>query len=157
MKDVVLVRIDERLIHGQIMTSWIQLCNADTILIIDDESATNAFLKRILVAAAPKSLDLLIHTTKDAIEYLLDENDGKKVLVLAKTPEPLLEAIESGVKFKEINIGNMGGSAGRHRFLKNINASDSEIETIKAIINSGTEVYAQMVPSDSRVDVKSLL
>ena len=76
--------------------------------------------------------------------------------MLTKTPKPLLEAIESGIKFKEINSGNMGGAAGRQRFSKNINVSDAKIETIKAIIDSGTEVYAQMVPSDSRVDVKAL-
>ena len=53
MRNVVLTRVDERLIHGQVMTSWLKLCNANVILIIDAGSASNAFLKRILFAAAP--------------------------------------------------------------------------------------------------------
>ena len=54
MRNVVLTRVDERLIHGQVMTSWLKLCNANVILIIDAGSASNAFLKRILFAAAKK-------------------------------------------------------------------------------------------------------
>ena len=56
MRNVVLTRVDERLIHGQVMTSWLKLCNANVILIIDAGSASNAFLKRILFAAAPKDV-----------------------------------------------------------------------------------------------------
>ena len=52
MRNIVLTRVDERLIHGQVMTSWLKLCNANVIVIIDAASATNAFLKRILFAAA---------------------------------------------------------------------------------------------------------
>ena len=157
MKNIVLARIDERLIHGQIMTGWIKMCNANVILVIDDASANNAFLKRILFAAAPKDCELLVNTTKEAIAYLKGESDNEKVLVLAKTPEPFLEAIKDGVAFSEINLGNMGGGPGRKRFSKNVNASDKEISDMKEIIESGTYMYMQMVPSDSKVDVKTLL
>ena len=60
MRNVVLTRVDERLIHGQVMTSWLKLCNANVILIIDAGSASNAFLKRILFAAAPKDVELQV-------------------------------------------------------------------------------------------------
>ena len=60
MRNVVLTRVDERLIHGQVMTSWLKLCNANVILIIDAGSASNAFLKRILFAAAPLMMELQV-------------------------------------------------------------------------------------------------
>ena len=63
MRNVVLTRVDERLIHGQVMTSWLKLCNANVILTIDAGSASNAFLKRILFAAAPKYVPLPCNKT----------------------------------------------------------------------------------------------
>ena len=157
MKNIVLARIDERLIHGQVMTGWIKMCDANAILVIDDASANNAFLKRILFAAAPKETELFVKTTQDGIAYLKEDSENEKVLVLAKTPGPFLQAIKEGVTFKEINLGNMGGAPNRKRFNKNVNASDEEIAEFKAIIDAGVPIYLQMVPSDSKVDISTLL
>lgn len=158
MRNVVLTRIDERLIHGQVMTSWLKLCAANVILIIDSASATNAFLKRILVAAAPKDVELQIMTEADAAAYLKEDSaPGEKVLILSKTPGPLLYALKEGVKLEEIILGNMGGGPGRSRFNKNISASPAEVQDFRDIIAMGSSIYCQMVPSDSKEDVKRLL
>lgn len=157
MRNVVLTRIDERLIHGQIMTSWLKLCSANQILIIDKMSATNAFMKRILFAAAPKDIELLVMQEEEAAEWLKgDSAPAEKVLVLTKVPKPLLDMINSGVEFKEIILGNMGGAAGRKRFNKNISASPEEIQHLKDIVAAGTKVYCQMVPTDSKEDIVKL-
>ena len=74
MRNVVLTRVDERLIHGQVMTSWLKLCNANVILIIDAGSASNAFLKRILFAAAPKDVELQVMNEADAAAYLKEDS-----------------------------------------------------------------------------------
>ena len=96
MRNVVLTRVDERLIHGQVMTSWLKLCNANVILIIDAGSASNAFLKRILFAAAPKDVELQVMNEADAAAYLKEDSPaGEKVLVLSKTPQPLLAMVRS--------------------------------------------------------------
>ena len=117
MRNVVLTRVDERLIHGQVMTSWLKLCNANVILIIDAGSASNAFLKRILFAAAPKDVELQVMNEADAAAYLKEDSPaGEKVLVLSKTPQPLLAMVRSGIEIKEIILGNMGGAPGRKHF-----------------------------------------
>lgn len=158
MRNVVLTRIDERLIHGQVMTSWLKLCAANVILIIDAASATNAFLKRILVAAAPKDVELQIMTEADAAAYLKEDSaPGEKVLILSKTPGPLLYALREGVTLDEIILGNMGGGPGRSRFNKNISASPAEIQDFRDIIALDVPIYCQMVPSDSKDDIKRLL
>lgn len=158
MRNIVLTRIDERLIHGQIMTSWLKLCSANVILIIDSASATNAFLKRILFAAAPKNIELLVMTEEEANSYLKEDSPaGEKVLILSKTPGPLLHALQNGVELEEIILGNMGGGAGRSRFNKNISASPAEIQDFRDITALGVPIYCQMVPSDSKEDIQRLL
>ena len=130
MRNVVLTRVDERLIHGQVMTSWLKLCNANVILIIDAGSASNAFLKRILFAAAPKDVELQVMNEADAAAYLKEDSPaGEKVLVLSKTPQPLLAMVRSGIEIKEI----------------------------RDLVDAGVYVYCQMVPSDAKEDVKKLL
>ena len=157
MKNIVLTRIDERLIHGQVITSWLKLSDANTVVIMDDMSATNPFARRILNAAAPKNMDMKIFKVDEAIEYLLGEKENERIFVMAKVPGPILAAIKAGVEFREINLGNMGGGPGRKRFNKNVNASDQEVAQFREIAESGTPIYAQMVPTDAKVDLKSLL
>ena len=149
MRNVVLTRVDERLIHGQVMSSWLKLCNANVILIIDAGSASNAFLKRILFAAAPKDVELQVMNEADAAAYLKEDSPaGEKVLVLSKTPQPLLAMVRSG---------NMGGAPGRKHFNKSISASADEIQAFRDLVDAGVYVYCQMVPSDAKEDVKKLL
>ena len=157
MQNIVLTRIDERLIHGQVITSWLKLANPNTILIMDDVSAGNAFAKRILFAAAPKNIEMKVMGVDEAIEYLKGEQENEKIFVMAKVPGPILKAVKEGVEFKEVNLGNMGGGPGRKRFNKNVNASDQEVSELQEIVESGVYVYAQMVPTDTKIDLKNLL
>lgn len=158
MRNIVLTRIDERLIHGQVMTSWLRLCNANVVLIIDGPSAANPFLKRILLAAAPRDIELLVMNSKDAAQYLKEEAlPGEKIFILSKVPKPLLDIIEDGVKIHEIILGNMGGDSNRKHFNKNISASAEEIQDFRAIIANGVPIYCQMIPSDSKENINKHL
>lgn len=158
MRNVVAVRIDERLIHGQVMTSWMKLYSPTSILIIDSASAKNPFLSRILFAAAPKNVELHVFDEESAAAFLGEESEsGERLMVLSKTPGPLLKVMGEGVMFPEIILGNMGGAPGRRRFNKNISASDAEIEDYRAIESAGTPIFCQMVPSDSKESIASLL
>lgn len=158
MKNIVLTRIDERLIHGQVMTSWIKICEANTILIIDDISSSNSFYKRILVAAAPKNINLLVLNCSDAINYLNDEFiENERILILSKTPNTILQIIKGGIRLNELILGNMGGTPNRKKFYKNIFASNEEINELKEIVNNGVSVFIQMVPTDSKDNIKKLL
>lgn len=158
MRNIVLTRVDERLIHGQVMTSWLKLCSANVIVVIDAPSATNAFLKRILFAAAPKDVELQVMTEAEAALWLKEDSPaGEKVLILSKVPQPLLEMVKSGVEIGEIILGNMGGGPGRKRFNRSINATADEVQCFRDLIGLGVNVYCQMVPSDSKDDVRKLL
>ena len=121
MKNIVFTRIDERLIHGQVITSWIKVNDINTIVVVDDATATNTFAKRILFAAAPKSITLKVFKLNEAIEYLLGEHEEEKIMLMTKVPHPILELLNAGVEIKEVNLGNMGGAAGRKRFNLNVN------------------------------------
>ena len=77
MKELVLIRIDDRLIHGQVVTSWVGHTGATEVLIIDDPISKDNFLQRLLKAAAPEGIKVQVLNTEDAISYLLEEQKGE--------------------------------------------------------------------------------
>lgn len=161
MKNIILTRIDDRLIHGQVVTAWVKEYPINTILIVDDALSKNSLMQRIYKAAAPSNIELLLYDKGDSISYLQSEetvNQSKdNIMILTKGPEIIEELIENGVEITEVNLGGMGANEHRKKFNRNVSASEEEIETFRRLINNGISMYYQLVPNDKKVDVKSLL
>ena len=87
MRNIVFTRIDDRLIHGQVMTAWVHETKANEIVIIDNEVAQDDFLKMIMTSSAPAGIKVLIMSEEQAIDYLTQEPDRNKLIVLAKNPK----------------------------------------------------------------------
>lgn len=160
MRNIVLARIDERLIHGQIATSWLKIkANPNYILIVDNKLVNDAMQKRLLnIVAGQLGVTVDIKNEDDASKWLLEDGvPGQNVIVMTKTPGPMLAMLRNGVRFQEIILGNMGMATGRKRFNRNISASEQEIQQFRDIIAAGTEIYYQMVPTDLKKSIDSLL
>ena len=85
MRNIVLTRIDDRLIHGQVVTAWIKQYPINRILIIDDELSQNRLMQRIYKAAAPMGIEVLIQACTQAIDFLKEEGEkGENLLILVK-------------------------------------------------------------------------
>ncbi len=158
MKQVVLTRIDDRLIHGQVMTSWLNYTGANKIMVIDNATAADPFLKTVLKSAVPGNIGLgLFDETKAADRLIKGFKDTDKVILLVKYPKTIVNLIEAGVKFETLNIGGMGVNNGRTKFYKNIAATDEEKEEMRKIIASGCDVSIQIIAEDTKVDVAQFL
>ena len=157
MKNVVLARIDERLIHGQVATQWLKLIGANTIVVVDEKIPTDNFMTMILQAVCPRDCKLHLLTPTDAAKYLEGDPGTERIFLVTKGPEAMLKMIECGAQFKEIILGNMGGSPERKSFNRNVSASDAEVQCFKNIIEKGVPINQQMVPSDAKVDISSFI
>lgn len=157
MVNVVLTRIDDRLIHGQVMTSWVHFTAANSIVIVDDKVAKDDFLKSILNGLIPSGINLNIFNVDDGAKFLMGDDNGKNVIILVKTPGTVYRLLEEGVELKNLVIGGMGANRDRKKFYKNISASDEEKETIRKIIEKGVDVVIQIIPEDRAINVKKLL
>ena len=88
MRQIILARIDDRLIHGQIVTSWCKYTNANTILIVDDKLNEDNFTQRLLRAAAPPDIKVEIMDMSAAAMWLAeDDSRGQRIILLTKTPQ----------------------------------------------------------------------
>lgn len=146
-----LMRIDDRLIHGQIVTAWAKNLNATTIWIVDDEVSKDDFLKDVMKMVAPPNTNLVITGTEDLEEQIEKfDNASENVLILVKVPEVAEKIFNAGMKKKELNVGGMGASKTRKKLFKNISASKDEIETLEKIRDSGVRVYFQITPNEKQ-------
>ncbi|WP_196593639.1 PTS sugar transporter subunit IIB [Pectinatus sottacetonis] len=158
MKNVVLVRIDDRLIHGQVMTSWLNFTQATKIMVIDNGVADDPFMKNVLKSAVPGNIGLGVFSVERAAERLQKGfKDIDKVIILVKFPKTLECLMDKGIKFEQINIGGMGANINRHQFYKNISASDEEKEIFKKILNKGCNLEIQIIAEDNKINVAKYL
>ncbi|WP_303042895.1 PTS sugar transporter subunit IIB [Enterocloster bolteae] len=157
MKNIVLTRIDDRLIHGQVVTAWIKQYPINKILIIDDELSQNRLMERIYKAAAPMGVEVLIQSVSEAREFLKEEPvKGENFLILVKVPEIIESLLKEGIEIKKVILGGMGAKNGRKTFNRNVSASSEEVECFKRIVEEGVEIFYQLVPNDKAVNIRSL-
>lgn len=158
MKNIVLARIDDRLIHGQVVTAWVKQYPINKILIIDDKLSRNSLMKRIYVAAAPTGIEVIILPLEEGIAFLQSDDDGKEqYLVLSKTPAIMLSLLEHGIQLQKVILGGMGAKNGRKTFNRNVSASEEEVKDFARIMEKGVDIVYQLVPDDKEVNVKKLI
>lgn len=157
MLNIVLTRIDDRLIHGQVATAWSKITKATKIIVIDDAVAQDSFMEMVLKSSAPASIKVEIYSSSDAVKVLNAEDDGEKVIVLVKTPMTILNLVKAGVAIKELNLGGMGAKQGRKQFYKNISVSEEEKEAFRELIAQNVNVFIQIVPDAKQIEVNKLL
>lgn len=157
MKNLVLVRIDDRLIHGQVVTQWMKDTHANKVLIIDDKLPEDAFMKRVLKAAAPPGVKCIIKNVADSIPYIQGDpkTDDEAILVLVKYPSVIEALLDAGISIPKVILGGMGIRGDRKVFNRNVAANEEEVECMKRIVSKGSEMVYQLVPSEAPVDVRS--
>lgn len=156
--EIVLARIDDRLVHGQVMTSWLNFTSANKIMIVDDSVAKDVFMKNVLATVLPANISLEIYNVEDASTRITGGFDPKdRVIMLVKYPATIWRMMENGVKLDKLNVGGMGVSGTRKKFYKNISVSEEEKEIFRKIISTGCVVTIQIIAEDKATDISKLL
>ena len=156
--EIVLCRIDDRLIHGQVMTSWLNATGANKIMIVDNETAENPFLKSVFKSAVPANVGVGVFNEMKAADRLVKGfKPNDRVIVLAKYPQTILSLVEKGASLSKVIVGGMGAREDRSKFYRNISASDDEKQTFSELISKGVDVQIQILADDSQVNVSKLL
>jgi PTS system mannose-specific IIB component len=144
-----LFRVDDRLIHGQVVVGWQRRVNASVILVIDDETAADEFLAEILTLAVPAGVTGEVLSTEDGARRLTElAAADQAAIVLVRSPLTALAVHELGAPLEVLNIGGIGAGPGRTPFYRNISASPDEIAALHALAEAGVRVEVQIVPDD---------
>jgi PTS system mannose-specific IIB component len=155
---IVLTRIDNRLIHGQVLENWVPYTHADCIVVANDEVAGLAFHRILMEAAVPRGIRLLIGTIEEVARFFAaGELDASRVLLLFASSGDALQAYRQGVPFAVLNLGNMHGGEGKMRLSCTIALDPADIDNLKSLEDAGVRIVSQCIPSDREQNWRKLV
>ncbi len=151
---IVLVRIDDRLVHGQIVQGWLKILDVDIILIISDIATLDIMQQILMTMAVPGNIKLDIKNLKDATNAVTSgQYDKERVMILAVSPSDVLYMIENGADFKSVNIGGMHFISGKRQLLHNLCVNDNDVENLHKIHIKSVEIEGRILPEDEKKDI----
>lgn len=154
----VLARIDTRLLHGQVATTWTKTTQPDRIIVVSDAVAKDGLRKNMIEQAAPPGVKANVVPIDKMIQVAKDPRFGAtKAMLLFETPQDALRAIEGGVDVKELNLGSMAHSIGKVVVNKAIAMNDEDVKTIETLMSKGITFDVRKVPADSGENINNLI
>lgn len=156
MPNILLTRIDNRLIHGQVATQWTSSIGANLLLVANDDVANNTFRQGLMDMAAPSYAQTRYWTIQKTIDTIHKASDAQKIFIICENPQDVLKLVEGGVPIKKVNIGNMHMSEGKRQVAGSVAVDASDIEAFEKLRNLGVELEIRKVPSMASEDVEKL-
>ena len=154
----VLARIDTRLLHGQVATSWTKATNPNRIIVVSDSVSKDNMRKKLIEQAAPPGVKAHVIPLKKLVEVSKDPRFGNtKALLLFENPQDALKVIEEGGPIKELNIGSMAHSVGKIQINNVLSVDQNDVETYKRLKELGVKFDVRKVAADKPVDLFKLI
>lgn len=144
------VRVDDRVIHGQVVTQWTKIRPCNGILVIDDNIAKDEFRCKVLKAAAPTGVKVGIYTIEEGLEKIkLAKNAKNSYFVISNSPINFAKLLEKGADFgTTLNIGPMNARAGAKMVGKTLYIDEKDKEAFEYIEGKGVKCEFQIIPSE---------
>ena len=155
---LVLVRIDQRLVHGIVVTQYASASKAKRIMVVDDEVSKDEVQKSVMRMSKPAGTGMSIIDTATAItNFSSGKYDNHNVLMVVKEPSTILKLIEGGVKIPEVNIGIVFKSDDSEEIMNQVNLNSKQKKELKEIESLGIPVYFLYVPSNPKEDLSKYI
>lgn len=151
MKYLKYVRVDERLIHGQVLIKWLKDKKSSIVIIIDDTIMENPILKSVMQRSLPKECTLEVYGCSNGARFLKETEFKETPLILMKEISSLEKLEKEGILFEEVNIARMPYSVGKEEIYENIYMNPSEKEMVQYYLKKDISIYIQMVPDSEKV------
>jgi len=149
---IVLSRIDDRLIHGQVVEGWVNYLKATSIFVADDRVASNAFQRSIMELSVPQGLKVAIGRVEDICRQVRAVAlNADRIILLFSNPVDVLRAIKSGLDCREINLGGMHYVPGKRKLMDVLAVDDEDLAALKELAAKGIRVEIQTVPTQRPV------
>jgi mannose/fructose/N-acetylgalactosamine-specific phosphotransferase system component IIB len=149
-------RIDERLIHGQVITTWLKILGVTHLIVADDDVAKDEVRQKTLKMVLPSDLKCLIKSVDAAARALKDPRcESMKILLITGSPQSALKLLEANVDIPEINLANYGSITkpdvkNKVSISKMVYLDKDDVAATNKLIESGKAVFTQKTPSDIR-------
>ncbi len=155
---IVLARIDTRLIHGQILETWVPYVHANCLVVANGDISSSPLKRMMMEASVPSRIRVEIGSITEIVELF---NSGKldelRVLLLFATTADSLEALRHGLKFERLNLGNLHAGLGKTQCSCTVFLDPVDVENLEQIDGSGVDISARCIPADTARNWRRLL
>lgn len=144
------LRVDDRLVHGQVVTAWLKQLKAKVIIAVDNTAASNTIISKALKMATPKGVELVIVSVEEGPKVLTNYAESD-VMVITKTLVTAKAMIEMNPGYQwTVNVGNVGMAPGRKKYAQTVHLDDENYAAVTALKSmNNVEIYMQTVPGQA--------
>jgi PTS system N-acetylgalactosamine-specific IIB component len=147
---IVLVRVDNRLLHGQILEAWVPRLRVQKVVIADDVAASNPLALAAMTLCVPPELPIEVKPVRD-VDYAALAADRSRTLVLVREVADLSKALSAGLTARiapTVNVGNVHFAPGRHAVTPSVFLGDPELQTLRSLEGEGFSIEARAIPAE---------
>lgn len=159
--DCVLIRVDNRLVHGQIIEAWVPFLKASRIIVVDDEVASDFFRETVIKMSVPSDVEVIIHSVEDFVKYnalqVSDNKDRVRSIILFSNVWDALRAYALGFSFEKLNIGNIYNDECRQKLSACVLLSDEDIASIQSLLQRGVRIEMRRIPRERPLNIAEAL
>ena len=156
--NLVLTRIDNRLIHGQVLEAWVPYVQANCIVVANDLIAANPLKKLMMKASVPSRMRVEIGPVDEIVRMLLtDALDDYRILLLFGTPADAVRAYHLGLGYQQLNLGNLHASSGKERFSCTVFLDVADVNDLESLDQAGIKITARCIPADMERSWRKLI
>lgn len=149
--NILLARIDNRLLHGQVGGTWVNALGANLIIVANDAVASDELQQEVMkMTAANFGNGIRFFSIQKTIDVIWKAAPAQKIFIVVKTPEDARRLAEGNVPVEKVNIGNMHAAEGKRKITKYIYMDDKDIDDLKKLQEMGVDVFIQELPSKPR-------
>lgn len=156
--EIVIARIDDRFIHGQVLTKWVKALPIQRIIIVSTEIAVDPMRKILTLSVAPASVKASA-VTPEKMGRVFKNPKYKKttVMLLFGSPQAVIDTIMAGVEISLVNVGGLRFDIDRKQITEAVSVSTADIQAFRKLDDMGVKLGLRQLPSDSNQDFVKLL
>lgn len=149
--NILLTRIDNRLVHGQVGVTWTSTIGANLLIVVDDEVAQDEIQQKLMgITAETYGFGIRFFSIEKTIAIINKAAPHQKIFLICRTPGIVRKLIEGGIPLHDVNVGNMHFSEGKKQISSKVYVDDRDLEDLRFIQSSGANLFIQDVPGNAK-------
>ena len=152
--NILLTRIDNRLVHGQVGVTWTSTIGANLLVVVDDVVANDDIQQKLMgITVETYGFGIRFFTIEKTINVIGKAAPHQKIFLICRTPQTVRKLVEGGIDLKDVNVGNMHFSEGKKQISSKVYVDDQDLTDLRFIKQRGVNVFIQDVPGDQKEQI----
>ncbi len=149
MPNILMTRIDNRLVHGQVGVTWVNHLGANLLVVANDEVAKDSVQQNLMEMVIPDTIGIRFFSIQKTVNIINKAAPRQLIFLVCRTPQDAVRLVEGGVPIKKINIGNLHFSEGKKQISSTVFIDGSDKQAFRRLKELGVQLEIRRVPDEA--------